>query len=685
MKYKSRNRILWRFDRTFGNSKKWFQQFVWLTTSIIVTILIFSAIGYLVRLISSVPSLNGNTTNGELNYWQHTIAMILKSNGISSKSELPFGWQIVLVFVGTFLFSGFIITYISNLVQNRLKAYVNGSVRYKFSNHILFLGGSKMILPMIKELYKKNELRKLDYVVLTESDPTEIRRLIEGALTNEEKKQLRITVLRGNRDDRDSLKSVHIDKVSRIYIIGDNPFDSEHDSSNMASWNLAKELCSNRDGIPCFLVFNRASTAFIFRHMEEADKNSCLDTIIVNRLESIAQRVLVHNGNENYDFPALDRNGISKESQRTVHFVLYGMTAISYALSTTAAHLCHFPNFIKRNEDGTWSEDKEQRTKITLIAPNINEEMAYFTSHLSSLFNISKCNVYGHQWEFGQEPQPWDNQSTMDAIGDFLDVEWDFVDGNIADEKIRKLLKKYYEENKEGKTYLTLAMCQKEADKNIAAALYLPSEFHIIEYIDEEKTQIDFERTIPVLVFQPESEEMLKTANREIGMYKNIFPFGSVKESYDPSIRNRITEGKRIHYIYSQGKNYTLMTSNQDELDRKWRNANYADQMSNIYSAAHIGVKLRSTSNREHLKDEEVQLFAITEHNRWNIEKLLMGFEALPKAERKKQYDAAGMEELKKLKKQFKHYCIEPYSELTPEDRINDTTIVKSLYDVIQK
>ena len=63
----------------------------------------------------------------------------------------------------------------------------------------------------------------------------------------------------------------------------------------MESWNLAKELCSNRMGVPCFLVFNRASTAFIFRHMEEGDANSCLDTTIVNRLESVAQRVLVHN------------------------------------------------------------------------------------------------------------------------------------------------------------------------------------------------------------------------------------------------------------------------------------------------------------------------------------------------------------------------------------------------------
>lgn len=680
---KTSNKLLWHFDRIFGNSRKWFLQFLWILAFLLITIFVFALLG---ECFSYAMGGNSAESQNELSFVQKTIAMILKSNGIEKKSStMPFAWQVVLVFVGSFVFSGFVITYIGNLLRNRLEAYRNGEVRYKFTNHILFLGGSKMILPMIKELYRKDEYRNFDFVVLTDADPRVIRRQINGFLTDEEKKHLKITVLRGNRDDSDTLKSVFIEKSSRIYIVGENPFASEHDSTNMESWNLAKELCSNRVDIPCFLVFNRASTAFIFRHMEEADNNSCLDTTIVNRLESVAQRVLVHNGNEKNNFPALDRGGIGKDSKRTVHFVLYGMTAISYALSTTAAHLCHFPNFIKRKEDGTWGENKELRTRITLIAPNINEEMCFFTSHLNSLFNISKCNVYDSQWEQGVPPMPWNNKSTMDAIGDFLDIEWDFVDGNIADQKIRMLLKQYYKENIEGKAYLTLALCQKEADKNIAAALYLPTEFHTIEYKDEERSEVDFEKTVPIFVFQPENEEMLKTANHEVKMFKNIFPFGSVKESYDPSIRSRISEGKRIHYIYNRGEDYAFMTSDQDELDRQWREAKYADQMSNIYSASHIGVKLRSVNNREQLSEEDIQLLAITEHNRWNIEKLLMGYEALSKVEREKQKDPKGLEELRKLKKQFKHYCIEPYSELIEDDKKYDVLIVKNLEDIIQK
>ena len=676
------SKLFWYFDRTFGNSKKWFRQFFWVLGFLFIAIIVFALLG---NWFFTAPPKDGvPSQNNELNITQETIGMILKSYGITEKGPLPFGWQVILVFIGSFLFSGFAITYMGNLLRNRLEAYRNGSVRYHFSNHILFLGGSKMICPMIKELYKSPGYRKRDFVILSTDEPGKIRRQIYGALSEDEKKRLKITILRGLRDEKESLESVHIDKASRIYIVGENPNDPEHDSTNMACWNLAKELCSNRKSIPCFLMFNRASSAHIFRHMEEADKDSCLDTTIVNRLESVAQRVLVHNGDENNFFPALDRDGIRKDKDhdRTVHFVLYGTTAISYALATTAAHLCHFPNFVIRNDDGTWGENKERRTRITFITTNMKDEMAFLTSHLNNLFRLSKVNYID---ENGILQEDIYNISKDKRYGDFLDIEWDFVNGSIAEDRIRELLLDYYQRNQEGKTYLTLAMCQREADKNIAAALYLPSEFHNIEYKDEKKTEIDFKKTVPVFVFQPESEEMLKTANQGIAMFKNIFPFGSVKESYDPSIRRRISEGKRIGYIYNRGEDYAFMTSDQEELDRQWRNMKYADQMSNIYSASHIGVKLRSVGNCSKLTEEEIQLLAVTEHNRWNVEKLLMGFESLPKLERDKQSDAEGLKELKKLKKQFKHYCIEPYRELIEDDKKYDILIVKNLGDIIQK
>jgi len=358
------------------------------------------------------------------------------------------------------------------------------------------------------------------------------------------------------------------------------------------------------------------------------------------------------------------------------------MTAVSYALSTTAAHLCHFPNFVTRNADGTFGENHDRRTKITLIAPNIKEEMSYLTTHLESLFKISKCTVYSDNWKFGDSPELIITPE-LKTIGDFLDIEWEFVNGNIADNNVRELLKQAYKNNENGKTYLTVAMCENKADRNIAAALYLPSEFHQITMKEDSNDEVDYEKTIPILVYQPESEELLKTSSQEIAMFRNILPFGSVRESYDPFVRCRIMEGKRINYIYFKEENYTYMTSDAADLDKLWRSTKYADQMSNIYCAAHIGVKLRSVDNREELTEDDIKLLAVTEHNRWNVEKLLMGFEALPEVERATQHTEEGLQKLKKLKKKFKHHCIAPYSQLLPDDCKYDTLIVRNLWDVV--
>ena len=685
MKNKAASDFFWHFDRAFGNSRKWGIQILYVLGILVGVTAIFTIVGYFIR--ESYVSQLCQIDDPECHYsiLTQTIGLIFNVTNLPESGGMdtvPVWWQIVGILIGAVVFTGFTISFVSNFLTNRINAYRDGSVRYCFSDHILFLGGSKMIPPMIRELLKNPVNRKKHFVILTGDEPQKVRRHIDGVLTLEEKKGLKITVLRGYRDDKETLESVHLGKADRIYIIGDNPFDPEHDSTNMACWNLSEELCCHRANVPCFLLLTRASSTFLFRHRDD-DTKRCLDTTVINRLESVAQRVLVHNGGENRQYPPLDRDGIGIDSKRTVHFVLYGMTPVSYAMSTIAAHLCHFPNFVTKLDEETFGENLQKRTKITLIAPGIKEEMAYMTTHLDSLFRISKHTIYEGDWKPEDEPRPMKNE--VEAYEDFLDIEWEFVDGNIADEDVRELLKKYYKKNMDGETYLTLAMCENKADQNIAAALYLPSEFHRVVVKEDGKDAVDYEKTIPILVYQPESEELLQTASKGISMFRNVLPFGSVRESYDPSVRRRITEGKRIAYIYTQGNDYSSMTSDQRELDQLWRNLKYVDQMSNIYSASHIGVKLRSVGNRTDLTDDEVAYLAVTEHNRWNVEKLLMGYEALPKEERDKQKTKEGLKTLKMLKKQFQHYCIAPYSELLDEDRKYDTIIVRNLGDVVGK
>lgn len=656
------------FDRLFGNSERILGQGV-------VILIIISLLVILIGLVGWI--FTGDSLR----------SVFIQAVGLAfGASDLPPGdaqtfpkwWQVLAFLMGALLFSGVTITYVGNFLGNRQEAYRNGSVRYLFKDHIIFFGGGEMIVPMLKQIHKDNALNKKNIVILTGRDVPEVRLSVLGKLSTEERK-MDITFLRGRRDDAGELQSVHTKDAARLYIVGDDPMDEDHDSVNIACWNLARKQCSGREKMPCYLLLERASSEHIFLHNSKP-MPKCFDTTVVNRLETVAQMVLVHNGTGQPEVPTLDRGGIGPDSERTVHLVLYGMTAFSYAMSTTAAHLCHFPNFVSiSGEKGheRYGKNLQRRTRITLIAPNIKEEMNYLTSHLSRLFSLSKVTVNG---------------TTTMPEDDFLDVEWEFVDGNIADGRIRELLRQYYADNQAGKTYLTLALCMKDARKNTAAALYLPDEFHRIVM---KKGAIDYDTTIPIFVYQPDSEELMKMAHEEVPHYSNIFPIGSIRESYDPQIRQRISEGKRINYVYKHGTDWKGMTESLEELEKIWPDK-YPKQRSNIYCANHIGIKKRSMNAEKTKSEILMKKMQIVEHNRWNMEELLMGYGAVPREDRirLKQLELEGKtEECSQLKKElntlreteFLHNCIAPFDELLEEDRIYDRYIVDHIDEVTEK
>lgn len=693
----------WHFDRVFGDNRN-----VWWQVAMIVALVV--ALVCVILLGGWLLTLLGCEKNRDLDSLPliQSIGLAFGTTnlpgGIDSTdmySAFPLWWQVLAALLGAVLFGGVTITFVGNLLGNRQEAYRNGSVRYRFTDHVLFLGGGDMVATILKDLHKNVDLQNRHIVVLTDRDAAEVRLALRGQLDDEERK-MKITVLRGRCDDENELRSVHCASACRLYIVGDDPTDEDYDSVNMACWMLARGLREEQRETelqampivdkekeadrkwklrrPCYLMLERASSEHIFRHNDKAMPD-CFDTTVVNRLEAVTQQVLVHNESVVEGCPPLDRGGIGPDSERTVHLVLYGMTAFSYAMAVTAAHLCHFPNFVSVVKDGdktTYGERLDRRTRITFIAPHIEEEMNHLTSHLSHLFALSKVAVNG------RDTKPAE---------DFLDIEWEFVDGNIAEPRIRTLLESYYADNQAGRTYLTLSLCEREARRNIAAALYLPDCFH---HIERNGGHVDFERTIPVLAYQPDSEEQLRMAHDEVPLYANIFPVGSVRKSFDPSLRRRIREGKCINYLYDEkykGKGFVSMPVDENELETIWPK-DYSRQKSNIYCANHIGVKLRSVGgDGERLKSEKAltALMCVVEHNRWNVEKLLMGFGPVPKEDRDElkslENDAAACaakkNELDKLKCEFRHYNIAPYGQLLKSDQEYDEAIVANLLDVI--
>lgn len=84
--------------------------------------------------------------------------------------------------------------------------------------------------------------------------------------------------------------------------------------------------------------------------------------------------------NAKVKYPALDREPITWESDRYVHFVIIGMSRMGVALGVEAAHLLHFPNFCR---------DKRLKSRITFIDADADKEMNFFRGRYRHYFDLS--------------------------------------------------------------------------------------------------------------------------------------------------------------------------------------------------------------------------------------------------------------------------------------------------------
>ncbi len=667
------------FDRSF--SKGWFDQVKFLT----VVILCMMVVWYFIALLFK----------GEGNFLRIIELMLDPGAFDGSDKSFPIFLSLLVAISGAVLFSAMLITVIGNIVSNRMDEYKKGLLRYDFDHHILILGANSTLVNMLKEIAADKELCKKQIVVLTTSDTEKLKDSVAVKISDIIQ-NLDITYLYGIREQEETLKYVQADEAHSIYILGEDN-EEDHDSKNIKCWKNIQKVCENTSyQIQCYMLVERLSSFHVFQFSSEQE-NERVRLTVINSLENWAQRVLVARiYKDNAKYPSIVGD-TAKDFNKNVRFVVFGMTQMAYAMATTVAHIVHKPHF-KGGPDA-------QRTKICFVMPNIEQEMNFFIGHYDSLFKLSHSRLYKYtqgdnnkfDWEYKIITRPDEK-----IYGDFLDIEWEFIDGSIEDGHVRDLLVKYAN-NKDEK--LSLAICNYETKSNISAALYLPGEIYC--------------KNVPVFVYQPNEGDILSFAN-ETFKYSNVYPFGMKTDCYDPLFKKRLSKAKKINYLYSlenQKKPYLAMP-NDEELDRLWNEiTSYVIMYSNIYSAASIPLKLKLILRDVDILGScpaftanEVETLAIMEHNRWNIEKLLMGFSPLTRDERNimkflKNYgnisemDKAQLKTLlrrdisndefvfriinKELKnKLLMHMDITPYEDLLSDSKDYDRAIACNILDV---
>lgn len=494
----------------------------------------------------------------------------------------------------------------------------DGFTRYSFKQHILILGGSRELLPLLRAIAAHDALKMLPVVVLTDSDCPSLLQLLRTRLQSLGV-QSPVTLYRGCRTCADTLRTCQVDSASHIFILGEDD-EPAHDSLNVSCWQQVRQLRAQCNQLAqCYLMLRSSTSTFLFHSLQQEAHNS-LETTIINSYESLAQQLLVGDIYHN-DTLTLDRGLVTVGSDRFVHLVVVGMTPMGYAFAATAAQLCHFPNFDE-------SAPRPIRTRITFVDPSANELMDCFKASYPGIFDLSHVRYI-------EQPGAWLQGVPQRSLGDFVDVEWQFVKGNISSEWIRDMLSACAADSRQ---VLSVALCGGDSARNLAEAYRLPRQLYPLPDSNNSSPL-----TPVVYVYQPDDLSLVQTVQNEVLRFHNVVPFGFNAKGFDPLHSLRIAAAKRINYLYQKensGKVFTSMPADEALLNELWRQLSSAEKTAALLAANATNTFIRSfslsrTTLADHLSDDAlVESFAAVDHARRNMACLLAGYSAMPADQR---------------------------------------------------
>ena len=562
-------------------------------------------------------------------------------------------WLVLLTNLGGMvIFSGILVAILTNFISQRVDNVRNGNVFYSFNDHIVIIGYDAICDNLVAQLAENNEL-----LLQTTDDVITVRRGLFYNLNDSLKKK--VYIVNGSSVLQDDIEKLNIDKCRQLFLFGDMDEDS-HDSHNIDCLKIIINILNRagRKDLKCHVLFKHHSTFSAFERHEIYGMRGFIDFTPFNFYDMWAQKIFVkqaYNSGE-INYKPLDHEPITADSPMNVHLIVMGMSGMGIALGLQAAQVCHFPNFIT----------KGIKTKITFIDEDAEVKMKILKTRLPSFFdevNYSFCDY--------KEKIEYDNKKIKEK---FTGIDLEFIKARFEDDETR-----HYLEQASGNNlfYLTIAVALRDPCASLSAALYLPSAV--------------FDSQAGVLVRQEESHAIVsllteKKSDDIYRKYKNLRPFGMVDKCFEISEADDLLP-MMVKYAYDKTKfdeELTITVFDEKQIRENWKNNwKESDNMpalkaSNRYAANYIPVKQRSLNIKAgvELNANQINLAARMEHNRWVIEKLLVGFRA-PSPEEKIQI-GSDRKKREYYKAKFIHEDIKAYQELGEDTENIDVKI----YDI---
>lgn len=662
------------FDRSF--SKGFGSQLVWLAGIMCIVYLILAGISYLGELYAT----DGKTYNRFVD-----ILMVLIDPGSGSEA-MSSPLTIVCAVLGLIIFSGMLISVISNVLERRVESFTKGETDYKFSNHVAILGFNKSVPSLLEMLHEKYPDAYI--VMMCNQDIETIRDWIHANVREDVEDA--VILMNGERDAKDDLirlrldrkvgKSSYVCNVREVYILGEMD-ETAHDETSMECVRLIANYFHPDKNLPCYVQINSSSVLSMLqktnpdgvkeKKADGTDGDDLLKFIPFNFNEIWAQKAVATMPGT--DYLPLDGGGITADSDKHVHLVIIGMNEMSRALAINAAQVLHFPNY-KNGQPCTG-------TTITFIDPEARVKGEEFRTRYRQLFSLSRWRAVGEN-SLSMTEEGWhdpyadmENKWAKEYMGkaNFMDIQWEFVETQPAGTAAMNYLDAIVGDNR---AVMTVALCFERSEDNIALCMALSEAVRL--------------QANEILIRENESDMAVKTL-RSISGFSNIRAFGMMNECYRENLMSD-RYGKLINACYgdwSTGEKIEVNINDSAAVDLLWQKTSVVNRYSSIFSGNMLFYKLRSLGLKTNLEtlltEEEVMKatekfkveLAMVEHNRWNTEKLLMGYRPLNSEDENQKWRSGGDG---KMKKQFIHADIKHFDELSKKDIKKDEDVTSRLY-----
>ncbi|MDE6333067.1 MAG: hypothetical protein K2L77_00320 [Muribaculaceae bacterium] len=480
--------------------------------------------------------------------------------------------------------------------------------------------------------------------------------------------------------------------------------------------------------VPVHVMFEYQAT---FNAFQATDLNlgevSGYNFIPFSIYEIWAQQVLIPMPGDSRRYIPLDgEKGLEYDSAQRVHLVIIGMSKMGMALAIEAAHIAHYTN----NANAAAGHP---RTLITFIDRNAGREMQYFMGRFKELFQLARWRfvkadntpgplyhgqpIYNSQADMDSPGKhfPWTDPLRDPAAGspfygiyepdgrhflgdNMMDIDWEFIEGDVAWPSIQQYIRDAAADNHANFKKADCGMTDRSSRTTIAICLPVTSEatsaaMCLYDSVYEDAQQI--------LVLQHETGALIDMISRGMtgsgdARYAKLRSFGMAEDcDYLPRIDRTIP--KIIAYTYnliSEKVSLPQMLENYgaeslaNVIENNWRaigndgpgKSRILMKWSNVYcaNAIHNAIRTYGIGAACSLLPDDtaggrrlIELLAYTEHNRWVLEQLLLGFSPVPYS------PDVRWNEVRERKAALKSRMIHP--DLVANDRLGS----EQIYDVM--